>query len=585
LTAVAGGPVLVLALGAPFARAATPILPSGASIAAGQALVTAPGEASLRIMQSSQKVIINWQSFSIGTGANVTFQQPNNAAILLNRVVGTEISTIKGDLFANGQVWLINGNGILFGPGSRIDVGGLIATTSDMRDADFLAGRYDFGIASRNPDAAVVNQGSIKAATGGSAVLSGARVVNDGVIEANLGKVVLAGANGFSVDFDGDNLIRFEIAAPVSETPRGANGEPAPALVSNSGTIAAQGGKILLTARAARSVVNNVINSTGIVEANSASMQNGEIVFDAGDGGTASVSGSLKAAGRNAGETGGAIALRGDVVTVADGANLDASGDSGGGRVLIGGNLHGAGPEPNARAVSVGAAVIAADAGANGNGGTVAIYSAGATNVAGSISAKGGAKGGDGGTVETSGHGLQVAESTRVDTSAPAGATGSWLLDPLNINVLGEVSQQLVGGTDALDTNPTGTDSISPGTIGSRHVQCQAGSKQRHHGLCSRQLQQRQFADVLGQAQCHVQCERTKWRRRRGSRCRELGRGDGCGQHPQHARSLWQPCWYRADRWGQRPWSRRGGKLAWNHHSCGPRSRIGGREWFRRARL
>ena len=464
LIAVAGGPVLVLALGAPSARGGA-TLPSGASVAAGQALVAAPGESGLRITQSSQKALINWQSFSIGPGSNVTFQQPNSTAITLNRVVGTDVSTIKGDLFANGQVWLINGNGILFGRGSRIDVGGLIATTSDMRDADFLAGRYDFGIASRNPNAAVVNQGSIRAATGGSAVLSGARVVNDGVIEANLGKVVLAGANGFSVDFNGDNLIRFEIAAPVSETPRGANGEPAPALVSNSGTIAAQGGKILLTARAARSVVNNVINSTGIVEANSASMQNGEIVLDAGEGGTASVAGSLKAAGKNAGESGGAIALIADNVTVADGANLDASGDSGGGRVLIGGNLHGAGPEPNAQTVNVGEAVIAADAGANGKGGTVAIYSVGAANVAGSISARGGARSGDGGTVETSGHGLTVAESTHVDTSAPAGASGSWLLDPLNINVAQGELKSLPGGIDGLNTNPGVTDNISPGTI------------------------------------------------------------------------------------------------------------------------
>src|ERR1700704_1052504 len=220
LTALAGSPVLALALGAPFARGATPILPSGASVAAGQASVGAPSETSLLITQSSQKALINWRSFSIGSGANVTFQQPNAAAILLNRVVGTDASTINGDVFANGQVWLINGNGILFGRGSHIDVGGLIATTSDIRDADFLAGKYDFGIASRNPDAGVVNQGSIKAATGGAVVLSGARVANEGMIEANLGRVVLAGANTFSVDFDGDNLIRFAIAAPVSETPR-----------------------------------------------------------------------------------------------------------------------------------------------------------------------------------------------------------------------------------------------------------------------------------------------------------------------------------------------------------------------------
>src|SRR5882672_2110673 len=319
--ALAGG--LVLGFGAPFASGAPPILPSGASVAAGQASVAAQGGTSLLVTQSSQKALINWQSFSIGAGSNVTFQQPNSAAITLNRVVGTGASAINGSLLANGQVWLINGNGILFGRGSRVDVGGLIATTSDMRDADFLAGKYDFGIASGNKNAAVVNQGSIKAAAGGSAVLSGARVANDGVIEVNLGKVVLAGADAFSVDFDGDSLIRFAIAAPVSETPKDASGAPAPALVSNSGTIAAQGGKILLTARAARNVVNNVINSTGIIEANSASIQNGEIVLDAGEGGAASVAGALLASGKNAGETGGAIALFADNVTVADGANLD----------------------------------------------------------------------------------------------------------------------------------------------------------------------------------------------------------------------------------------------------------------------
>jgi filamentous hemagglutinin family protein len=465
LTAMAGSPLLALALGAPLARGATPAVPSGGSIVSGRVFVASPNETSLAITQSSQKALINWQSFSIGAGANVTFRQPNSAAITLNRVVGTDVSTINGNLFANGQVWLINGNGILFGKETRIDVGGLIATTSDMRDADFLAGKYDFGIPSRNPNAAVVNRGSITAAPGGSVVLSGAQVVNDGVIKANLGKVVLAGADGFWVDFDGDNLIRFAISAPVSETPSDVSGGPARALVSNSGTIAAQGGKILLTARAARSVVNNVINSTGIVEATTAFMQNGEIVFDAGEGGTTNVAGTLKTTGRNAGETGGRIALFGDNVTVASGTNLDASGDAGGGRVLIGGNLHGAGPEPNAQSVNVGEAFIAADAGGHGNGGTVAIYSVGETNVAGSISAKGGAKGGNGGTVETSGHGLRVVESTHVDTSAPAGATGSWLLDPLNINVLTDGRNGLLGGVDALSTNPAGTDVIPPGTI------------------------------------------------------------------------------------------------------------------------
>jgi hypothetical protein len=89
-----------------------------------------------------------------------------------------------------------------------------------------------------------VNKGAIKAASGGSVLLSGARAVNEGVIQANLGKVVLSGNNGFSVDFDGDNLIRFEISTPVSETPKDENGKAQPDLVSNSGTIIAQGGTV-----------------------------------------------------------------------------------------------------------------------------------------------------------------------------------------------------------------------------------------------------------------------------------------------------------------------------------------------------
>src|SRR5580704_9242697 len=159
----AGGFVLAAAVMAPGFAAAQPRMPSGASVIAGSATIATPSATSTLITQSSQKAILNWQNFSLGAGASVTFQQPNSAAITLNRVTGPEASAINGDLFANGQVWLINGNGILFGKGARIDVGALIATTSDMRNSDFLAGHYDFGIASNNPNASVVNQGSIKA--------------------------------------------------------------------------------------------------------------------------------------------------------------------------------------------------------------------------------------------------------------------------------------------------------------------------------------------------------------------------------------------------------------------------------------
>ena len=447
------GLMLTFAFGVSFAHGATPVLPSGASVAAGSAIVTTPIEGSALIVQSTQKAIINWRSFSVGAGSNVTFQQPSGSAITLNRVVGTNgASVINGNLFANGQIWIVNNNGILFGQGSHIDLGGLIATTSDIRDGDFLAGKYDFGVASANPNATIINGGSIKASNGGSVVLSGARVANEGAIEAKLGQIVLGGANAFSVDFDGDNLIRYAITSPVSQTPKDADGKPAADLVSNSGSIAAQGGRVLLTARAARSVVNSVINSTGIIEATTASMQNGQIVLDAGDEGTINVSGRLDVSGKNAGETGGKIALFADTVAVADGARLDGSGDAGGGTILIGGSLHGAGTEPNAQTVRVGDAAIAADATGNGNGGTVAVYSVGETDFAGSVSAKGGLNGGDGGEVETSGRDLQISRNTHVDTSAAKGGTGSWLLDPDNLDI-GAATGSLVAAI--ADTNVT----------------------------------------------------------------------------------------------------------------------------------
>ncbi|HEX3483595.1 MAG TPA: MBG domain-containing protein [Micropepsaceae bacterium] len=447
LTVSAGGLVFVLTLGIPVARGASPVLPSGASVGAGSVSIASPSETSTVILQSSKKAIINWQSFSVGAGSKVVFQQPDSAAITLNRVVGSGASAIDGTISANGQVWLVNRNGVFFGQGSQIDIGGLIATTSDIRDPDFLAGNYNFGTASPNPNAGVVNKGTINTAPGGSAVLSAAHVANEGVIQANLGRVVLGGANAFSVDFDGDNLIRYAVTAPVSETPQSDDGSPVPGLVSNSGTITAQGGKVLMTARAARNVVDNVINTTGIVEATTASLQNGEIVLDAGDGGTVNVAGSLVASGNGAGETGGRIAVTADKITVADGARLSVSGESGGGAVLIGGALHGAGPEPNANSVTVGNANIAANAVSSGQGGTVTVYSSGETKFAASISAKGGATGGDGGTVETSGHDLQIADTAHADTSASAGKTGVWLIDPQDVTVDAVFAKKV---TDAL---------------------------------------------------------------------------------------------------------------------------------------
>src|SRR6516165_291209 len=200
---------IALAIAANDQRALAGGGPLGGQVVAGQASITSPNANSTLIKQSTQKAVINWQSFSIAQGSSVQFAQPNASAIALNRVIGSTPSNINGSLFANGHVWLINGNGIIFGKGSQISVGSLIATTADMRDGDFMSGNYSFGMASANPNASVDNHGTITVAKGGAAILAGATVSNDGLIRANMGQVALASGSTFTVDFAGDNLLRF----------------------------------------------------------------------------------------------------------------------------------------------------------------------------------------------------------------------------------------------------------------------------------------------------------------------------------------------------------------------------------------
>ena len=367
--------------------------PAGGSVAVGQATISQPSATNTIITQLSSKALINWSSFSIPGGSSVTVHQPGASSILVDRVTGGSRSLLFGTLTANGQVWLINGAGIVVGPGANITAAGVLLSTAGIADGDFSAGSYNFGVAG-SPGAAVVNRGAITA-TDGSAVLAGERVKNRGVVAARLGTVALVGAKTYAVDFAGDGLSKFAITAPVEQVAPGAR-----ALIENSGTLAAEGGTVLLTAAAAKGVIENVINTSGIIEATSVAAVNGQIVLSGSGGGTR-VSGTLDASGKGAGETGGQVAVLGDSVTLAPGARIDVSGDAGGGTALIGGNFHGAGPQQNAQATSVAqGATIDADAITSGNGGGVAVWSDGATSVAGTITARGGATGGKGGSVE-----------------------------------------------------------------------------------------------------------------------------------------------------------------------------------------
>jgi len=394
--------------------------PQDGQVVAGQAAIQQAGGGRTNVVQSTDRAVIDWRGFSIGAGEHVDFQQPGANSVTLNRVTGSQTSLIDGRLTATGNVFIVNPNGVIFGRGASVDVGGLVATTTDLSNANFMAGRYILDRPSGVAGAAVVNEGSISIRDGGLAALVAPTVRNSGVITARLGRVALGGAETATVDLYGDGLIAFDTGVSTS--------------VTHDGAIHADGGSVLLTTAEAKGVVDGAINMGGTVTARSVEKQGGKIVLKGA--GSVAVAGTLDASGREAGGTGGEVKVLGESVTLQATARVDVSGDQGGGVALIGGNVQGQGPEQRAAGTLVtGGALIAADALSTGNGGTVVVWSDGHTRFDGAITARGGAAGGDGGFVETSGKETLGIATGKVDASAPKGKGGQWLLDPRNVEI------------------------------------------------------------------------------------------------------------------------------------------------------
>ncbi len=446
-------------------------LPTGASVAFG-AVGFQRSSGTLTINQSSQTAIVNYNSFSIGRRNTVNINQPNSSSALLNRVTGNTPSTIAGRLNANGQVYLINPNGIAITKTGVVKVGGgFVASTLGMSDQEFRSGRRQFR--GNGASAGVSNAGTITIGRGGYAALIGGEVRNSGTIAVPMGKVGLGSGEMATLDVSGDGFL--QVALPSTRSGNGA-------LVSNSGLIAAAGGTVVLDAATARAAARQAVNISGTVDAHSISGHSGAIILGGGGGGTVNVSGTLNVSGgtRTAGGTvrvsgrkvqvsgtidasgrrGGSVTLaaadgtritgtiktvghrgRGGAVTITGlrialkGGTVNASGETGGGTVKIGGDLHGAGTLPHAKVVTIDAnSVITADATGKGNGGSVVVWSDKTTSFAGLITARGGAQGGDGGSAEVSSHGLLSYTGSTVLTAAH-GAMGTLLLDPYNITI------------------------------------------------------------------------------------------------------------------------------------------------------
>ncbi|MGK5038218.1 filamentous hemagglutinin N-terminal domain-containing protein [Janthinobacterium sp. LB3P118] len=418
---------------------ANPVLPQ---VVNGQATFNQQGN--VFSITNTPNTIINWQSFSIHAGEITRFIQQNGNSAVLNRITGQDPSKILGALESNGKVFLINPNGIVFGQGAKVDVNALVASSLGMSNDDFLAGKRQF--AAGSVAGGVSNAGVINAGKGGQVLLIAPNVENTGIITAPNGEVILAAGRSVQLADPGNPQLRVLVSAPNDQA-------------LNLGQIIAQGGSI--------GMAGALVSQRGVLNANSAVVgEHGKIVLKA-SGKALLEAGSVTSATGAAGK-GGEVMVLGEQVGLLGNASIDASGATGGGTVLLGGDYQGKNVAvQNARQVLVGKdASVHADAIDSGNGGKVIAWGDESAQVHGSLSARGGAQGGDGGFVETSGYHLAV-DGIRVDTSARSGRgkRGSWLLDPFDIDVVQGSGGSLEDVDQFMEGLPASSTSIGADTI------------------------------------------------------------------------------------------------------------------------
>jgi filamentous hemagglutinin family protein len=370
--------------------------PTGQTVVGGAATFANPVAGQLNINQSTDRVIINWNSFNIGANATTQFKQPKSSSLAVNRVLspGTDPTQILGTLKANGRVMVLDRNGVIFQPGSTVNVGSIIASTGDVSNATVMSAATKIPLEQSSSTGTVENDGTITVADGGLAALVAPNVLNNGTINAKVGKVYLAAGQTATVDLFGDGLI--SLATPSNLTH---------ALIGNTGTINAEGGTVTMSTAAAAGIVDNLINVNGLVNASSATKQGGKIILtgDAkvkvagtlnadGDkgGGTIDIAGhnigiSGSATAKSASHKGGDIAIHG-TGTVDVSGTVDASGQPLGGNILLSGNKVD---------IGVNGSALALGGDRSGKGGTIELYAIDYAQIVGLADASGGAGGGN----------------------------------------------------------------------------------------------------------------------------------------------------------------------------------------------
>ncbi|MBN1365965.1 MAG: filamentous hemagglutinin N-terminal domain-containing protein, partial [Syntrophaceae bacterium] len=281
-------------------------LPTGGKITSGKGSISTAGS-QMTVTQSTDKMIANWNTFNIGKRAGVTFKQPDADSAALNRIYDQKSSQILGTLSANGKIYLINPSGIIFGEDSQVNVSGLVASTLNIADSDFLVGRYTF--LNTGNAGSILNQGKISVIPGGIVALIAPSVTNEGTITANGGSVILGAGNQITLDFTGDGLISYKVDKGAID-----------ALAENKGLIQADGGLVVMTAEAANDLTNAVVNNSGIIEAQTLENKGGRIILMSDmDSGTTTVGGKMDASAPNGGN-GGFIETSGKDIKINDSA-------------------------------------------------------------------------------------------------------------------------------------------------------------------------------------------------------------------------------------------------------------------------
>ncbi len=452
-TSTATGAWFILA--GPDIVLAQSVLPQGGRVVSGQAGIGTPSGNGLTVVQNTSRAVIDWNSFSVGQNGSVNFIQPSASSAILNRVTGSTPSTIAGQVTGNGQVFLVNPNGIAITPSGSVQVGGgFIGSTLDIGNADFNAGNLNF--VGKGASAGVSNAGIISSAPGGFVGLIGGSVSNTGTINVPLGKVGLGSGEQVTINPTGDGFLQVAV-------PTGAVAADGRALIDVAGQIRAAGGTVEIKAATAQQAVRDAVNISGVLSARSVSGRAGNIVLDGGAGGNVAVSGRLSATG---GEryAGGTIVVTGSNVRLTSSARLNASGASGG-NILVGGDLRGGldlsvklvpGTVANARTTAVDQGAVIDANGTTGAGGNAVIWSDISTDFRGTITATG-AGTGTGGAVEVSSHGV-LGYNGLVDVRSASGKTGTLLLDPFDVTISSGADSNMSGTGSPF--SPTGNSSV-----------------------------------------------------------------------------------------------------------------------------